>query len=50
MKPDLTQPHVPHARCFDKDWVATHHTATDVTKTWRKFGWAPINETKEQDK
>jgi len=50
MKPDLTKPHVPYARCLDKDWQPTHHSNTDVTRTWRKFGWTPINETQEQDK
>jgi hypothetical protein len=38
----LNLPHVPRARCLDADWVAVHHTATDITKTWRRFGWVPI--------
>jgi len=42
IKQILSAPHMPYARCFDKDWHATHHSNTDVTKTWRRFGWTPI--------
>jgi hypothetical protein len=32
------------ARCLDPDWVYTPAAATDIRRTWLKFGWQPINE------
>ena len=29
------------ARCLDPDWVYTPAAATDIRKTWLKFGWKP---------
>jgi len=33
-----------NARCLDPDWVYTPAAATDIRRTWLKFGWQPINE------
>jgi hypothetical protein len=33
----------------DKDWEYVPAAATDVTKTWRKFGWTPINEKEKEN-
>jgi hypothetical protein len=33
------------ARCLDPDWVYIPAAATDVRKTWLKFGWTPIEST-----
>ena len=32
------------ARCLDPDWVYVPSAATDITKTWRQFGWKPLAE------
>ena len=37
------------AKILDPDWVYTSAVNTDVTKTWRKFGWIPMAEQKEID-
>jgi len=36
------------APCLDPDWVYVPSAATDITKTWRKFGWVPLAEQGEQ--
>lgn len=28
----------------DPDFVYVDSASTDITKTWRKFGWRPLNE------
>jgi hypothetical protein len=33
----------------DPDWVYVPAAATDVTKTWRKHGWTPLEENKESN-
>lgn len=35
------------ARCLDPDWEYVPAAATDITKTWRKFGWKPLDELKQ---
>jgi hypothetical protein len=40
----LTEAERKRARCLDPDWVYVPAAATDVRKTWLKFGWKPINE------
>lgn len=32
------------ARCLDPDWEYIPAAATDIRKTWLKFGWKPLNE------
>jgi hypothetical protein len=42
----LTDADRKRARCLDPDWVYTPAAAaaTDIRKTWLKFGWKPIRE------
>jgi hypothetical protein len=40
----LTEAERKRARCLDPDWVYTPAAATDIRKTWLKFGWKPIRE------
>ena len=40
----LTEEERKHARCLDPDWKYIPAAATDVRKTWLRFGWKPINE------
>ena len=42
--PGFNAPPKPRARILDPDFVYVPAAATDVTKTWRKFGWVPLSE------
>ncbi len=37
----------PRARILDSDFEYVHSSRTDITKTWRKFGWVPRGEQHE---
>ena len=41
--------HNQRARCLDPDWEYVPAAATDVTKTWRKFGWVPLDEQRTKE-
>ena len=32
------------ARILDPNWVYVDSRHTDITKTWRKYGWKPVGE------
>jgi len=33
---------------LDPNWIYTPASQTDVTTMWRRYGWKPANEQKEQ--
>jgi hypothetical protein len=45
--PELTAPHLPCLLTDDPTFVYYNSANTDVTRTWRKFGWKPASELKE---
>jgi hypothetical protein len=40
----------PSKSILDRSFVYTHHTATNVENTWRRFGWQPISEKERAEK
>lgn len=38
-----------HWGICDPNFVYHNSASTDVTRTWRKFGWTPINEQESND-
>lgn len=40
-------PHLPCLLTDDPTFVYYNSANTDVTRTWRKFGWKPASELKE---
>jgi hypothetical protein len=47
---ELQEPTTPRKPCplvDDPTFVYYNSASTDVTRTWRKFGWKPMNELKE---
>lgn len=44
----LTEADRKRARCLDPDWVYTPAAATDIRKTWLKFGWVPPHTQEEK--
>jgi hypothetical protein len=44
---DATAPRLPCPLTDDPNFVYFNSASTDVTRTWRKFGWKPASELKE---
>ena len=44
MTTDTPKPKLPCPLLNDKSFVYTNSASTDITKTWRKFGWIPLAE------
>lgn len=40
-------PPKPRAKILDSTFEYVHSSRTDITKTWRKFGWVPQGEQHE---
>jgi len=45
---DATAPRLPCPLTDDPSFVYFNSASTDVTRTWRKFGWKPASELKEK--
>ncbi len=39
---------LPAPNILDVSYKYTHSSKTDVTKTWRRFGWAPPDRAKQR--
>lgn len=44
---EATAPHLPCLLTDDPTFVYYNSANTDVTRTWRKYGWKPASELKE---
>lgn len=38
----------PSVSCYDSAFVHTPWAKTDVTMTWRRFGWEPVRHAEKQ--
>jgi hypothetical protein len=45
---DPTEPRLPCPLTDDPNFIYHNSASTDVTRTWRKFGWIPMAELKEK--
>jgi hypothetical protein len=48
-RPNPQQPCAPHIHVTDPRFVYVPAAATDVAKTWQRFGWFPPSQHKEAE-
>jgi hypothetical protein len=44
MNTDTTKPHLPCPLTDDPAFIYYNSASTDIQRTWRKFGWKPLQE------